>query len=87
MLSTKWDPYFCKVLFDTLNLPKYAQTGALPSFNGSDIENIKVMFPNQVEQQIIGCFFESINGLITHQQNRLTQLTALKKYLLQKLFI
>ena len=87
MFSKNWDPYFGKVLFDTLNLPKYAQTGALPSFNGSDIENIKVMFPNQVEQQIIGCFFESINGLITHQQNRLTQLTALKKYLLQKLFI
>ncbi|QLQ61867.1 restriction endonuclease subunit S [Limosilactobacillus reuteri] len=87
IFSKNWDPYFGKVLFDTLNLPKYAQTGALPSFNGSDIENIKVMFPNQVEQQIIGCFFESINGLITHQQNRLTQLTALKKYLLQKLFI
>ncbi|MFQ6761439.1 restriction endonuclease subunit S [Limosilactobacillus reuteri] len=87
MFGKNWDPYFGKVLFDTLNLPKYAQTGALPSFNGSDIENIKVMFPTQVEQQIIGCFFESINGLITHQQNKLTQLTTLKKYLLQNLFI
>ena len=41
----------------------------------------------KVEQGNIASIFDTLNRFITLQQNKLTQLTTLKKYLLQKLFI
>ncbi|WP_263297093.1 restriction endonuclease subunit S [Ligilactobacillus salivarius] len=70
IFNKKWDPYFGKILFDTLNLPRYAQIGALPSFNGSDIENIKVMLPSLEEQQTLSQFFQNINSLIALHQRK-----------------
>ncbi|UXC67617.1 restriction endonuclease subunit S [Limosilactobacillus oris] len=87
IFSNEWDPYFGKTLFDTLNLPRYAQIGALPSFNGSDIENIKVMLPSLREQQALSHFFQNINSLITLHQRKLNHLKLLKKSLLQQMFI
>lgn len=86
IFNDEWDSYFGKVLFDTINLPKYAQTGALPSFNGSDIQNITVMLPSKDEQQRISQFFKVINKLITLHQRKLVLLKQLKKGLLQKMF-
>ena len=70
IFNKKWDPYFGKTLFDTLNLPRYAQIGALPSFNGSDIENIKVMLPSLEEQQVLSQFFQNIDTLIALHQRK-----------------
>src|SRR5699024_9337540 len=86
IFNKKWDPYFGKILFDTLNLPRYAQIGALPSFNGSDIENIKVMLPSLEEQQTLSQFFQNINSLIALHQRKLEHLQEQKKGLLQKMF-
>lgn len=86
IFDRKWDPYFGKNLFDTLYLPKYAQTGALPSFNGSDIESIQVMLPSLGEQQRISQVFKIINNLISLQQRKLELLKEIKKGLLQKMF-
>lgn len=85
--SKEWDPYFGKILFDTLNLPRYAQTGALPSFNSSDIENIEVMLPSLKEQHVISQFFQNINSLITLHQRKLEMLKNLKKIMLARIFI
>ncbi|WP_323082981.1 restriction endonuclease subunit S [Limosilactobacillus reuteri] len=52
-----------------------------------DIEEFKENYPLFDEQQKIANLFSKIQILITLQQNKLTQLTTLKKYLLQKLFI
>lgn len=87
IFSNEWDPYFGKTLFDTLNLPRYAQIGALPSFNGSDIENIKVMLPSLREQQALSHFFQNINSLITLHQRKQNHLKLLKKSLLQQMFM
>ena len=57
-----WDTYFGQTLFETINLPRYAQVGALPSYNGSDIEAISIEVPNKSEQEHIGSFS---NNLIT----------------------
>lgn len=57
-----WDTYFGQTLFETINLPRYAQVGALPSYNGSDIEAISIEVPNKSEQEHIGSF---LNNLIT----------------------
>lgn len=87
IFSKEWNPHFGKNLFDTLNLPRYAQTGALPSFNGSDIENIEVMLPSLKEQHVISQFFKNINYLITLHQRKIHTLSNLKKFCLQKMFI
>lgn len=52
-----------------------------------DIEEFKENYPLFDEQQKIANLFSKIQTLITHQQNKITQLTTLKEYLLQKLFI
>ncbi|XRF76556.1 restriction endonuclease subunit S [Pediococcus acidilactici] len=63
--------FFGKTLFDTINLPKYAQTGALPSYNASDIKNIKVLIPNKNLQTKIGVLFKKIDTTIAlHQRNK-----------------
>ena len=48
---------------------------------------LKINTPVLPEQISIYKVLMHIDNLITHQQNKLTQLTTLKKYLLQKLFI
>lgn len=52
-----------------------------------DIEEFKENYPLFDEQQKIANLFSKIQTLITRQQNKLTQLIALKKYFLQNLFI
>ena len=84
--SAYWDIMFCKILFDTLNLSKYSQVGALPSYNGSDIEAIQVSLPSLPEQTDIGSFFQDIDQLISLQQRKLEVLKEQKKTYLKLLF-
>ena len=84
--SAYWDIMFCKILFDTLNLSKYSQVGALPSYNGSDIEAIHVFLPTLPEQAAIGSFFQELDQLITLQQRELELMKEGKKALLSKMF-
>ncbi|MCB5723427.1 restriction endonuclease subunit S [Pediococcus acidilactici] len=71
IFDKSWDVFFGKTLFDTINLPKYAQTGALPSYNASDIKNIKVLIPNKNLQTKIGVLFKKIDTTIAlHQRNQ-----------------
>lgn len=37
ILDNSWDANFWKNIFEIINLPRYAQVSALPSYNGSDI--------------------------------------------------
>lgn len=86
IFDKSWDVFFGKTLFDTINLPKYAQTGALPSYNTSDIKNIKVLIPNKNLQTKIGALFKKIDITIALHQQKVTQLKELKKLLMQKIF-
>lgn len=81
-----WNIDFGKTLFETINLPRYAQVGALPSYNGSDIESIEVTLPSKGEQVKLGAFFKSLDDTITLHQRKLDLLKKLKKGYLQKLF-
>ncbi|KAF0489428.1 restriction endonuclease subunit S [Pediococcus acidilactici] len=87
IFDKSWDVFFGKTLFDTINLPKYAQTGALPSYNASDIKNIKVLIPNKNLQTKIGVLFKKIDTTIALHQQKVDQLKELKKYLMQNLFV
>lgn len=70
IFDESWDTTFGKVLFETIKLPKYAQVGALPSYNSSDIEAIEIKVPDKVEQQQIGSFFNQLDKLITLHQRK-----------------
>lgn len=87
IFGKKWEPYFGKFLFDTLNLPKFAQTGALPSFNASNIETIKILLPQKREQQTISSFLLKVNDAILYHQHKLDHLKKIKQFLLQNMFI
>lgn len=82
-----WDTNFGKTLFETINLPLYAQVGALPSYNSSDIESIEVKVPSKDEQKRIGVFFQKLDNLITLHQRKLDKLKKIKKAMLEKMFV
>ena len=60
-----WDCEFGKTLFETIDLTKLTQVGALPSYNASDVEGVEVFIPQMEEQEIIGRYFREIDHLIT----------------------
>ncbi|MDE7039421.1 MAG: restriction endonuclease subunit S [Limosilactobacillus sp.] len=67
----------------------YPLAQGISRFNISkrSILTLKINTPVLPEQISIYKVLMHIDNLITHQQNKLTQLTTLKRYLLQKLFI
>ncbi|MCR5492869.1 MAG: restriction endonuclease subunit S [Streptococcus sp.] len=81
-----WDCDFGKTLFETLDLTKLTQVGALPSYNASDVENIRINIPNKGEQQKIGEYFSTLDCLITLHQRKLNGLKNVKKAMLEKMF-
>ena len=65
-----WNCDFGKTLFETIDLTKLTQVGALPSYNSSDIESIQILIPKFEEQTKIGQYFSQLDNLITlHQRN------------------
>jgi len=81
-----WNKDFGLTLFQTINLPKYAQIGALPSYNASDIAMIKVNVPNVQEQSAIGSLFRTIDDLLASYKNNLANYQSLKATMLSKMF-
>ena len=65
-----WNCDFGKTLFETLDLTKLTQVGALPSYNASDVENVRINIPNKNEQQKIGEYFSNLDRLITLHQRK-----------------
>ena len=87
LFDSSWNRYFGKTLFEKLRLSRFAQVGALPSFNGSDVEDIKVMIPEESEQKMIGDMFEKLDEIIALHQRKLDLLKEQKKGFLQKMFV
>lgn len=85
--SNHWDTNFGYVVFQTLNLPKYAQVGALPSYNSKDIGIIKIRLPIKEEQEKIGGFFSKLDEIINKQTQKIDGLKLRKQGFLQKMFI
>lgn len=81
-----WDKDFGLTLFQTINLPKYAQIGALPSYNASDIAMIKVNVPNVQEQSAIGSLFHNLDDLLVNYKDNLANHQSLKATMLSKMF-
>lgn len=56
------------------------------SLNSENIKNAEIKITNQIEQQKIGDFFNSLDNLITLEQRKLDKLGYMKKALLEKMF-
>ena len=81
-----WNCEFGKTLFETIDLTKLTQVGALPSYNASDVEEVKICIPQKKEQEVIGRYFKNLDHLITLHQREFEKLQDLKKAMLQKMF-
>lgn len=85
-LDESWDKDFGLTLFQTINLPKYAQIGALPSYNASDIAMIKVNVPDVQEQSAIGSLFRTLDDLLASYKDNFANYQSLKTTMLSKMF-
>lgn len=85
-LNKSWDKDFGLTLFHTIDLPKYAQIGALPSYNASDIATIKVNVPSIQEQSAIGNLFRTLDDLLASYKDNLANYQSLKAIMLSKMF-
>lgn len=84
----KWDTNFGKTLFEKIDLTELVQVGALPSYNATDVENLDIKMPIDInEQKVIGEFFVKLDNLITLHQCELDKLKNIKKSMLEKLFL
>ncbi len=81
------DLTFMKYIFDITRISRYAQVGALPSYNASDLAIIKVGIPQIKEQQKIADFLTSLDEKISAIGNELCRAKAFKKGLLQQMFV
>lgn len=67
----EWDTDFGKTLFEKTDLTELVQVGALPSYNATDVENLEIKIPLEInEQQQIGAFFKNLDHLITLHQRK-----------------
>lgn len=85
--TPKGDISYFYYLFTTIRLSKYAQVGALPSYNASDLKTIKTQVPSLPEQKKIASFLGTIDDKIALVQQELAHLENWKRGLLQQLFV
>lgn len=78
---------FYYYLFINIRLCKFSQTGALPSYNSSDISTIKVKVPSLTEQQKIADFLLAIDESIEKVTEQISQTQSFKKAMLQQMFV
>ena len=51
-----------------------------------NVRNLNVIYPSDIEQDKIGCYFEKLDHLITLHQRKCDKLKKFKKYMLQNMF-
>lgn len=77
---------FYRILFDRIRLSKYAQVGALPSYNSSDLKTIKLKLPIPKEQKKIADFLTAVDQKIAQLTEKKSCLEQYKKGVMQRLF-
>ncbi|RDF04000.1 restriction endonuclease subunit S [Haemophilus parahaemolyticus] len=88
IFDDSWHYYFGKTLFDKTYLPQLSQTGALPSFNAKDVEELNVILPTSKEEQTqIGNFFKQLDDTIALHQRELEKFKILKTSYLEHIFL
>ena len=72
---------------DRNKLTSNTNGSTMPHITKRNMEEKVLHFPSKNEQTIVGRFLSIMDNLISLQQSKINQLLALKKYMLQKLFI
>ncbi len=78
---------FLKIVFDRVRLSRYAQVGALPSYNAGDLRTIKISMPHPREQLKIAGFLSLLDEKIAIVSREIDLTTNFKKGLLQQMFV
>ena len=79
---------FMIYLFHAIRLSKYAQTGALPSYNQGDLELVRKFIPIVAEeQQKIANILSTVDKNIELVAEQINQTREFKKGLLQQMFV
>lgn len=82
-------PKFIYMYFQCINWLKHNEAGGVPSLSKTNIEKIKLFVPidkKNAEQQKIANCLSSVDNLISAEIDKLDQLKAHKKGLMQRLF-
>ena len=66
---------------------KLSSGSTFESISSNDIKNLEIKVTETEEEKLIAKLMNTVTYFVTLQKNNLTQLTTLKKYLLQNLFI
>lgn len=66
---------------------KLSSGSTFESISSNDIKNLEIKVTETEEEKLIAKLMDTVTYFVTLQKNNLTQLTTLKKYLLQNLFI
>ena len=82
----KWNADYLYSAFERIDLTSLVQVGALPSYNGTQVEEVEIMVPCINEQMYIGKMFSYIDNIITLHQRKLDKLVQLKSSFLEKMF-
>jgi type I restriction enzyme S subunit len=77
---------FAKHVFSRTRLSRFAQVGALPSYNAGDLKIIKVALPGEPEQVKISNFLDVAAARLSLLTQRHEALRAYKKGMMQRLF-
>lgn len=87
-LTTKdgYDLNFVFFLFQTIEWKKYSEQTGVPSLTRNSIEKIEVKVPPLAEQRRIAACLLALDEMLSATKDKLEQLKAYKKGLMQKLF-
>lgn len=66
---------------------KLSSGSTFESISSNDIKNLEIKVTENEEEKLIAKLMDTVTCLLTFQQSKIDQLTILKRYLLQKLFI
>ena len=95
VLDSRYSSKFVEAYFHTKKLDRQlrqfisstARMDGLLNISYDDFMKLKLYLPNTAEQIKISKLLIKLEGLLSLQQSKINQLLALKKYMLQKLFI
>ena len=89
VLKDGTDPYFIYSMGERIKgmAEGVASGSTFLEISGKMLGNLEVMVPNLKEQESIATFFRGIDDLITLHQRKLEKLQAIKRSMLEKMFV
>lgn len=81
------DTRFLFYCFGTMNLGQYSGQSAQPGLAVGNLVELETMVPTKAEQECISASLTALDTLITLHQRKLEKLQAIKRSMLEKMFV